>query len=96
MVKRAGFPKPRYPPRRMPYRPLPPMDEAEYRGVIRSLLCKAVVALVGGLAVACLAYYEVVRFDVISAGLLGALFLFCIGSKFFSAFLPRQSSIAPM
>jgi hypothetical protein len=59
------------------------MDEDEHRGVVRSLIAKLIGSLVFGGIAAVLSLQRIIHLDVYSAAIVGFLFFFCIGCKFF-------------
>ncbi|MGI9243050.1 MAG: hypothetical protein ACR2RV_19790 [Verrucomicrobiales bacterium] len=67
----------------MPFRPLPPMEADEHRGVVRSLIGKLIVSTITGLIAAAISLKGFIHLDAFTSAIIGFLFFFCIGDKFF-------------
>ena len=59
------------------------MEADEHRGVVRSLVGKIIVSTIIGLIAAAISLKGIIHLDVFSSALIGFLFFFCIGDKFF-------------
>ena len=78
----------------MSYPPLPPMDQGEYRAMVRSVIC----IFIGALIFAGIGFYLSLKnffpLDALSTALLGFLLFFCVGPKFFpdsTKFISRRA-----
>lgn len=59
------------------------MDQAEHRGVVRSLLAKTTVSIIFAGIFFFLSLKGPIPLDAVSSAIIGFFFFFCIGDKFF-------------
>jgi len=89
---RSGLRTP--PPQTMPYRPIPPMQQDEYRAVVRSLVGKFIGSILTAGLFFFLSLHDYLRLDAVSCATLGFFLFFCAGGKLFpesSKFISRRA-----
>ena len=67
----------------MPFRPIPPMEQDEYRAVVRSLVLKLIGGLLGAVIFFYLSAKDYISLGVLSSAFLGFFLFICAGGKLF-------------